>query len=523
MKKNTTQIFALLFMVAMLGCDTEGLYESEIHVGDVVSLASGIVIHETSYDRLVYLGVKPGGAIIKRLYQTQEDERIAWLKGGPETVGATDVFVFTEPADERDIQTESLLRIKGTSGKLERFEINASFDQLAFGPTGRFAILYHGAKNSDHQGFYNPNEIAILDLDKKPGADNPLNMSVSLDGRRVVGIEFIPVLSVAGQDRELAVFMAEGAVRIIDLNEPMTTSVKVPFVAKSNTNAPVPVQVISRPADKIRDAMLFVRADSADDVFAISLTAQPTGGVGFRATLNQFEAGGPANDMVLVEDGQQPLLVVVNQTSGSTMLNVINIDTSDSFSIEVGDAATNLVLRETQGGQEVVLFGNNALGVHFLSADGLAEERKRNLSDVFIQGKVQQAIELAGERLLLIPFDNRDLVVLDLETRKPTRLSSSGSYNWSNAQVLNDRFYLVPQSKDRIDFLDLASEHPGSLLLDDWVGSLHLVSGTGMGVVIHEMPTGRVTLFPLDEPTREKAQVIDGLWLDGFLDETEAR
>ena len=58
-------------------------------------------------------------------------------------------------------------------------------------------------------------------------------------------------------------------------------------------------------------------------------------------------------------------------------------------------------------------------------------------------------------------------------------------------------------------------------MLDDPVASLRLLSGSGVGVVLHDTPTGRVTVFPLAEPTREKSRVIDGLWLDGLLDETE--
>ena len=52
----------------------------------------------------------------------------------------------------------------------------------------------------------------------------------------------------------------------------------------------------------------------------------------------------------------------------------------------------------------------------------------------------------------------------------------------------------------------------------------------GIGVVYARVwgesvdaPSGRVTIFDNAAPSRATSRVIDGLWLDGFLSETEVK
>lgn len=126
-------------------------------------------------------------------------------------------------------------------------------------------------------------------------------------------------------------------------------------------------------------------------------------------------------------------------------------------------------------------------------------------------------VSLDGNRLLLIPNNGQDLVILDLISEKGEPLSSSGAYDWMDSAIFNDVFFVLPESYERVDYFDLSTGRPGSLLLDDTTTSLHLLKGRKTGVTIHDTASGRVTLFPLGEPTRSRAKVLDGLWLKGSL------
>ncbi|MCP4679429.1 MAG: hypothetical protein GY854_28860 [Deltaproteobacteria bacterium] len=522
MKRIDLTAILLLAAATMVGCDTEGLYETTIDVGEAVTLAKGVVIHERSQDRLVYLEASKTKAVLKELYRAEDDERLVWSKAGPDPKNPTQLFEMSVPKDERDVDsTETLLRIR-VDGTVDSFEVNSLFSKLAFGPLHRFAVLYHDPEKETESDLYNPNEVAIVDLSKKPSESNPRLLSIDLKEQNISGVSFLPELTVAGVKRQFAVFLGQGQIRLVDLIDPNLASAGLRLVHKGDQRTVSPLQLLIRNEDGTRETMVFVRAVGSEDVYAISLTASDNSEHAFMATLNQLEAGGEPLDMALVQDGDNPLLTVLSRAAGNVLLNVINVDTADAFTVNVDDTVSRVLLREVDGAEEVVLFGDDTSGIHFLKADGLGEERGRNLEHLLIPDRVQRALPLDEARLLIVPGNEQDLVLLDLDTRDSTRLISPFTMDLSGAQMNGDLFFCVPEDKDRVNVVDMRTGHPDSLLLDDRISSLHLLKGSNVGVALHDTPTGRVTVFPLSaHPTREEANVLDGLWLDGFLDEEE--
>ena len=89
--------------------------------------------------------------------------------------------------------------------------------------------------------------------------------------------------------------------------------------------------------------------------------------------------------MVITADGGVPLLVVLARTGGMSNITVVDVDTSDSFSISLEDSVSKTILQTTASGPEVVFHGDSTLGVHFLAIEGVAKEKGRNctVSDAF--------------------------------------------------------------------------------------------------------------------------------------------
>jgi hypothetical protein len=522
-RTQKTRIF-LLAAVFFLSCDPEGIYETHIDVSGAVTLSNGVAIHENGKDRIIYLSADGSRVSLKELFRASEHERLAWHRVGPDRDNPTELFEMSVPTDERDAErTETLLRIHVDGNQIEKYEVGSLFDSLVFGPMQRFAILYHGdAETESQESLFNPNEVALIDLTKGPGADNPHILSVDLGGGRISGVSFLSPLLVGGKTRQLVIFMTQGAVRLVDLLDPSMATVKVPLTAASDPRTVIPVQVVAREEDALHDTMVFIRAQGSEDIYKISLTAAADGSSGFSAARDQFEAGGEPQDMEVVEDGADPMLVVLsypNSSSSGSVISVVDVDTADTFAIELDDFVDKTLLRQAEGSQEVVLFGDNSYSVYFLEIEGLAEEKGRNLDEVSVQEGIEQAILLDENRLLIVSYNSEDLILLSLDTQKATRLSSPGAYDWAQARIYQDSFFFVPEYRDRIDIVDLSTEHPESLLLDDLIDSLHLLKGSGTGVALHDTPSGRVTIFPLNNPVRSQAKVIDGIWLNNFLDE----
>ncbi len=523
MIKNTKIHAVVLLALLIWGCDTEGLYEATFAVGPKATLNGGVAMHESGLDRIVYLDTAP---TMRELYRLADGESLVWLKPGPNLDNPEELFALTVPLDERDgTLTESLLHIKVDGTAPVRYQLGSRFDNLKFGPHNRYAILFHG-KNDNKNRLHNPNEVALIDLKKKYTKNrNPLILSVNLEGRRLQDVTFLGTVLVSGEEKELAVFFADGAVRIVDLENPAQKAVTMELTL-SATQSATPVQVHSRDASGERPAMIFVRATGVEDIYQIYLSTsldQQTGLQTLSASLNTFWIDGTPYDMVLVED-DKPLLAVVadvSYASGGTVLKIFDVDTSADSTIEVQDFVRNALLRQTDDKEEIVLYGQGCQGIYFVQVDGLSQETWKNLGDVKIPGSIGSVTTLDEDRLLITPQGENDLILFNMETRKSTRVTAPGLESVNTAQIVENKVFFASENSGKVNVLDLASGHPFSLFFDDRITSMHLLKGPKMGVVLHDSPSGRATVFPLNEPTRANAKVIDGMWFDGFLDEEE--
>lgn len=505
------------------GCETEGIYEGELEMGDVHTLKNGITIHEEVRDRIYYLDGRLNDPLFKKLFTPEAGERIAWSAPGPSIDEPTQLFVMTTPIDARDSSLdERLFRVTVDGKKPTAYKVGTRFDSITFGLDGQFAILYHGAQDESEPGLYNANEVALIDLSKQPSATNPLRLNVSMDGRRIDMVSFVPSLMVGGVARKLAVFMAGSVVRVVDLDDPKETWVKVPLLPKSDNRDITPLQLIALDeepdcGDASCEAKLFLRASNTQDVYYITLGRNADSFAGTQS--KQLEAGGFPLDMELVHDGDVTFLLVLSQDGNLSKVNVIDIDTSEPFPLSIPTRLTTMEHLEDDTTDKVALYGTNASAVYFLTVEALGEEKGKNLDDLVIQGGIRELVELDQSRLLIIPNGDRGLVLLDLLSEKASNLSASDDYDWGRAQIHEDIFYVVPEMRDRVDYLDLSTGQPNFLMLDDYATSLHLVPGRQTGIALHATDSGRATLFPLANPTRGKAKVVDGFWLKDILSE----
>ncbi len=530
MTKVSIVIALLSVVLAAVGCKPDGRYDVGLTVTSVDTLESGLVVRETGLGRLLYLEPTATTLTVNEFYRADDDERFMWSTVGPDTEAPTEYFQMTVPVDERDPDLfETLHRFSFAGGvtTLTSYTVHSPFNGFVFGPDQEFAILYHTEdQDSSQYDVFNPNEVAVLDLTAPPSDTNPSIMSVDLNGHRITGVSFLETLKVGPVERKFAVFMAEGVIRLLDLNSPEDT-IRIRLTTDEDPREVIPKQVIARDSDATRNPMIFVRATDSEDIYAITIAHNSGGEVGFMATMNQFESNGTPKDMVHVQDGPDPLLIVLSSgsssVSGRSIFNMVNIDTSSSFTMITDDKAKKLYKRETDEGEQVVAYGDDTDRVTFVEIEGVIEEREHNMEDVEVPDGIDKASVLDDTRILILSESNTDIILLNLDTQKTTRFSAPSltSDDWNSAQIMGDWFYFLPGNGDRIGLVDLTTDHPDSLILDDIVNSLHLIKSSNMGVCIHPATTGRVTVFPLNNPIRAAAFVIEGLWISGFLNESE--
>ena len=515
------RLSAVAALVGVLaGCENDGLFDGSLDFGPGHALGGGVAYLERESQRLFFLEVEADRVDARVLAEAEDGMRFAWVRYGPDPEAPTNAFVLAVPEDERETDLdETLMRIDPVTGSVRRYAVRSYFGATAFDPNGRYLVLHHQDSDAGESGgLFNPNEVAIVDLQAESAAQAVRVTSLEIAGRTIRGVSFVDPLEVDGSERRIGVFLARGAVKLVDLLQPDAGTVTVKLVADDDPRVVTPRQVIARAGDEIRDPMIFIRASGTDEVYAISLVPRSDDQPGFWATLNQLDAGSQPRDMVLVEDGDAPMLVIANDWTST----VVDIDTADAFTLHLQGAANHLLLRGGDDEREVVLYdvGRCSLHVSFLEVDGLAEERGGNLDELHVPDGVQDAIAIDEDRLLLVSCYSDDLVLLDLEDRSMTVLSSGGYYGWSQAAAAADTFFIAQVGSERVVFLDLDSGHPESLVLDEPVDEFHALPEVGVGMVLHQSPTGRATLFPLGAPAREAAVMVDGFWLAGLFDDT---
>ena len=524
----TTTVCAAI-LLGTLGCD-DGYDRTASDSGDIVeieTISSGITIRRPDEETIYYLAGNLKNPSFKTIFESNADEKVAWFKPGPDILNPKQVFVMTTPADPKNTAQKERLKRVTTDGKAPTvYKVGSLFDRIELGLGGQLAVLYHSGQMSEQMGFFNPNEVALINLTQKPGKTNPQALAPPLEGQKIDRVSFVPSIRIGGEERQLLVFLAGSVVSVHDLADPARIWARGPLVESDAGNI-TPRQILPMDeepgcADKSCEARIFIRADGTRDIYTMSLGTTPIGFDG--AEMNQLEAGGSPMDMAVVRDREVTLLSVlsIDDRNPYPRVNFIDLKTGAPFSIDILDRVTRAVHLKGEVLNKLVLFGNGTAGVHFLSIDDVVEERGKNLDEFKVAGGIQQVVELEGNRLLLVPYprsSTNDLIILDTVTEQEEMVSSSGVYDWTEAQIHGDIFYLVPDTKERVDMLDLATGHPSALYLDDITNSLHILKGTQTAIAYHNTPTGRVTLFPLKDPSREKAKILDGLWLIGCLEE----
>ncbi len=519
--RKTSIFYIFLLLWSATGCDVEGLYRDDINVRTTVRLESGLAFLEGDPGRVLFVEMTQDGVKTKTVFEARLGEEIISMRGGPAPEQATMLFIMTAPEDPRETTIdEALFRVDPLTGVTHEFAIGSVFGGMSFDPTQRYAVLYHqDSDTTSTGGLFNPNEVGVIDLTALPATDNPRILSVGIGGRTIQGVHFMDELVVDGVTRQIVIFGADGMIKMIDLIDPLASTVSVKLVNDDDPRSVVPIKVLERPGDDAHDPLIFVLASESQDIYAISLVAHPEDEPGFWATLNQYDGGSNPSDIAVVEDDDIPLLVVAS--SSGSLVTVVDVDTADMFSITLMDSPTRILVREQEGSDEAVLYGDNLGRIYFLAVDDLATEKGSNLDDMIIPDGILESSVLDADRLMIIPYYDTGLALLDLNEREITRLTSQSGYDWTGATMQDGVFFLGQPGGDEIVSLDMVTGHPEPLILDESVQSFDLFPQVGMGFVLHPTATGRGTLFPLDLPTRENAIIVDGFWLEGFLDNKE--
>jgi len=446
--------------------------------------------------------------------------------------GGSEALVLCRGAsdDPRSEDEAAALVVLSETGEARRYPLDTRFNSMTVSDDGRYAMLFFRDNDSSNSFVFNPNEVAVIDLDRPFSADdtadpNPYSRTLRSFGNAPTQIVFSPELTIAGEMRRLAVVLYETGVLFFDLDHLDRPEYTIELATSTDRTIDLAEVVFDAEGGR-----LYLRGDSSSDVYVITLTGTtPTGTDNdFAPSLNQLGIGAVPLDMALYTSGVEPRLLAI--TAGSQAV-VVDANTSRTTAIPLPVTATSIqIYRATSPSDPVeepraVLYDDGGSTVMFLDLRDVEERRARNLETLSVGSTYSTATTLDA-RLVLLTHTSRGLSVLNIEERTASPISSTQNLSNAVSDTTAQKLWLAPPGQSQLGFLDLADGfHPGAINLSRPITSLVQVDGEGLPpllAVVHSSTVGHITMMDRENPTDlTLATATRGFLLQNILDRAE--
>lgn len=409
------------------------------------------------------------------------------------------------------------------------YPIGSPFDRLTLSHDGAIAIAYFSDSGADEEGFFrNPNEMAVIHLDRAPAADNPLLKTVRSFGSVPDGVVMSPPMTIPGAEdptpRVFAFVLALNNITVLDATYPDRNEVSIRLDVGGA--AVHPRELVFAP----NSATVYVRSDNARDVLEILINSDPPLGIDplendYRPALAELGAGGGPADISIYDDdtGQRMILAA---TPNTREVVVIDADTAQFRTIPTPDPIDRILLfpyNDELATRVAVLasIGSRLPRVQILDLQNITDPTvSPDLTEVVLDEPVLDVVPVGGRELAMIVHDDNRTVLglLDVNLGSVSPLQGLGrldSYDFSS-----DGRYLIGAAADvsRVGFLDLDNLHPSDLRTDDFPERVFALSN-GVVFVDHGASYGQATIIPSPDAERDESIVVSGFLLADLFDQ----
>ncbi|MCA9538728.1 MAG: hypothetical protein KC620_07565 [Myxococcales bacterium] len=398
-----------------------------------------------------------------------------------------------------------------------RFALTGTYGEAWFAPEGDRVVLSLGAGGALSAPIANPNQIALLDLDRGTHVERTLRSFGDRPRAIVVG----PRASVAGAERQLVWALADRYMAVFDLLAPEAREVVVHLTLATDTRTVQPRQVVVGEVDGAYTA--FVRADAADDIFALSFPeASPADEVP-KPYLNQLPGGQRPSDEVAVALAEGTRVFAVEPSLPG--LSIIDPVTGARLAVSAELPVQHILAFEAPRPDDEAAIGHFALlwrtgsaGVVFADLDRIEERRGRALTPLVLGGAIAALDPLPGRRMALARTSNQQLTVLDFDARTATPLDLSADLLDVLIDPTGARIYLRLADAAVISLDADTLTATSTEVLVGYESRLLLVPEAGRLVLSEPGDTIDVAVLPVTDLDEATPIVRHGLLLEGVLD-----
>ncbi len=522
-------LFTLIVCGAVACRERDRRIDEPLDVLGPVSIAGGLMYTERSRSLAFFVDLSDDRGLVRTAALGHDPVVLAARPGQPEAV-----VLSRGERGRTGVRPEAatVTAVPAAPGVAARtYTVGSPFNAMALTDDGRFALVYFRPETAMGRLLFNPNEIAVVDLQAPAGPGNPVLRTVRSFGGIPNSVVFSPPISIRGERRTIAVVLSDAYVTLIDLNHLDRSEVSVRLTLPEDPRAIGPQQVLF----DVDDPTLYIRASASNDVYVVRLNeTMPDGPTGndFRPTINQLGAGREPADMALFGAGAARRLLVVSRASQE--VRVVDAR-SNAIAVVPLDARADRVLmfegpapHDTVVARRALLYSADASAsaVTFLDLGDVEQRRGQNVETIQLGRAIRVALPLPDRNAVMFEHVETSsagrLSLLDLHRRTASPIFAEVSLQ--GAQFDGDRqlLWVAPQTGTRLGYIDLRSYHPGEVRLDANVSSVVPIVGDPMGrnrvAALHNSAGGHLTVIDGADPLRDTAFALRGFVLTGVLD-----
>lgn len=418
------------------------------------------------------------------------------------------------------VTDEPALRIlDGDGGVSLEVTLPDRFDAVTVSEDGRFVMLWFspGYQGSDDQLFFQPNQLAWLDLNES----EPALHTHALNGPRPSSLRLLPPVTLRdGNDvRRYAFVSGQNAVSWVDLTT-TTLSDRQRLVRLADPASGASVWaydlVIGEDLpDDPNDLTFFLRIGGQSDIMAVSMTPGEAGSErDVEVSVNLLGLGAvPTALYRLPTPGAKLVALVQARTTGYLM----DGESGAVETVDFGVPASNILFYGAEGAApQMLIYSANSTRMLYADVDlfveaGPSAGRLRTLAQQ--AGRV--TLDASGTYALVSYAYGGGIAVLDLDRQLEVALPSRGTLN----SVVLANGYAVASFEDdsRLAWLDIASQRVSVLDLEEVVEGMTLSRDGRSLLVSHYGTGGRFSVVGLSAAGMTRKAAYQGFFYDGLL------
>jgi hypothetical protein len=452
---------------------------------------------------------------------------------------ANELLILCAGQQDTEEQEESpaALAVLQDDGKtVRKYSFERGFNSFIQSEDGKYAFIFFSESTGKSVEINDlptmKQKVIFIDLEEQPSADPiPSRLLDNLVSDVPTGVDFSPLMTIAGKQRRLAVVHSTSLVWLIDLTTPDAAFLTVEPERDEQFSFE---QVLF----DSKEPRLYLRGTSSQSIYYIDLvaTTDTSSKSDFTAVVEDPRiVGAVPSDMALYTVDKEPFLLVVSASSIQAF--ILDTNSSDTTTVPIQRGANRILIFSSDNGSNssvaspmALVYNQNAdfstvsfIDVAKIDLSGTDTKKSESVETVSLDSTFNHLEAVPNKPYALLTNANsKQISILNLMKRTINPIETSFQMTVI-ADSRSNKLWFGNESGERLGYLDLDTFMSGDVRLDSTIEYVLLIGTTDQPkiAVVHPSSIGYVTVLDAVTPSRKTAESVEGFFVSKLLDRGE--